>query len=812
MVCIKKYRLPELLAPAGSFEHLTSAIKAGADAVYLGGNQFGARAYAGNFTRDELIRAIYYAHFYEKKVYLTINTLMKEKELKDRLYSFLFPFYQAGLDGVIVQDMGTASFIRKHFPDLPIHGSTQMTITSGEGALAAKRMGMQRVVLARELSLPEIAAIKEKTGMELEIFIHGALCYCYSGQCLLSSVYGGRSGNRGKCAQPCRLPYELFESDGRRRKTDGNYLLSPKDLCSLELLPEIIAAGADSLKIEGRMKNPEYVAGVTEIYRKYLDYYGDLSEKEKYRVNKKDTENLKELFSRSGFSSGYFEQHNGNNMMSVKRPNHLGRKIGAIESVKKNKITFIPNSAVHARDILVIPLREKSKEETILTVPKELDGSPAGARVTMNASGMRNLARGMDIYRRKNTELSEHIQNEMIKKEPKRPVKAAMEVKKGNPTILSLRSGEWEVSLKADPPEIASGKGISKEDILKQLKKTGTVPFALKEAEIDLEDNLFLPLSMIKGLRQEGYARLEEKIKKAGCRKVFYENPSKHNLPFQENYDMIGPKLILTVYSLESLRYCLLHFKADGYCLPMDFFDLPMLKKAADYLRTHQKEVYFSLPRIVREKDFSSLSFLFEDCFKDCGGYYVHNINEAEFLAGGMDKRDFREKMKKRTVVFASSLYQWNSGAAREVLTLYQKDFGKIKSEYPMELSFREAQEALSQGMDKRDTEVLLYGHFPVMVSAQCVNRTTKGCTGIPETLWLGDSNHRRLPVTTHCRGCYNLIWSDQPRNWFLSDEITENNCPGRVRIDLFHRDKSQTDKVMEQYGAWKQRIFGTNI
>ena len=193
--------------------------------------------------------------------------------------------------------MGTASFIRKHFPDLPIHGSTQMTITSGEGALAAKRMGMQRVVLARELSLPEIAAIKEKTGMELEIFIHGALCYCYSGQCLLSSVYGGRSGNRGKCAQPCRLPYELFESDGRRRKTDGNYLLSPKDLCSLELLPEIIAAGADSLKIEGRMKNPEYVAGVTEIYRKYLDYYGDLSEKEKYRVNKKDTENLKELFS-----------------------------------------------------------------------------------------------------------------------------------------------------------------------------------------------------------------------------------------------------------------------------------------------------------------------------------------------------------------------------------------------------------------------------------------------------------------------------------------------------------------------------------
>ena len=273
MSFVKRGNLPELLAPAGSLEHLKAAVAAAADAIYMGGEKFGARAYAQNFSREDMIEALQIAHFHERKLYLTVNTLMKEEELFEELGEFLFPYYENGLDGVIVQDMGAARFIREHFPEIEIHGSTQMTVTDIHGAVAAKRMGMTRVVPARELSLEEIKEIKEKTGLDIEVFVHGALCYCYSGQCLLSSVYGDRSGNRGRCAQPCRLPYKVKDHNGNNLHTSkqGNYLLSPKDLCSLSLLPSLMELPVDSLKIEGRMKNVEYVAGVTSIYRKYLD-------------------------------------------------------------------------------------------------------------------------------------------------------------------------------------------------------------------------------------------------------------------------------------------------------------------------------------------------------------------------------------------------------------------------------------------------------------------------------------------------------------------------------------------------------------
>lgn len=811
MVYIKQCCLPELLAPAGSFEHLVAAIKAGADAVYLGAKQFGARAYAGNFSKEELVRAIYYAHFYEKKVYLTVNTLMKEKELKEQFFSFLLPFYKAGLDGVIVQDMGTASFIREYFPGLDIHGSTQMTITSKEGAIAAKRMGMNRIVLARELSLSEIRSIKEKTGLEIEIFIHGALCYCYSGQCFLSSVYGGRSGNRGKCAQPCRLPYQLYDCEGKRRNFRGNYLLSPKDLCSLELLPEIIKTGVDSLKIEGRMKNPEYVAGVTAIYRKYLDYYKTLSHKGNYSVQESDKEILEELFSRSGFSSGYFKQHNGKNMMSVRHPNHLGREIGTIESIHKNKITFTAKAALHARDILIIPLGSKPGEEVILTVPNCLDSACPGSKVTMNAAGKRQLKPGMKIYRRKNTKFSEWIQEEILQKDLKKTAYAVMKAGIGRRTTLVLRSGTQEVIMEAEPAQKALGKAISREDVLKQLKKTGTVPFYLNEAEIQIEDNLFLPLSVIKKLRQEGYALLEDKIKKEKCRtinnKEVYDSVilTNNNLPFKENYDMIGPKLILTVYSLSMLEYCLKHFDVDGYCLSLDFWNVNEVDEAKGCSGRYHKPLYLSLPRIVREKDLSELSWI----FTDCDGYYVHNINEAEYLAQGYIKNDIlKDDQKIKTVIFGNSFYQWNSFAVKEIRSLYEGYFDHLIYEYPMELSFKESKAAVNSLSSKDNCELLLYGHFPVMVSAQCLNQTTKGCTRTPGLFWLNDRNNRRLPVTTHCKSCYNLIWSDQPRNWLDKDFITKVECPGRVRIDLFHASNKQIDEIMNQFTLWKQKIF----
>lgn len=315
----------EILAPAGSMESMFAAVNAGADAVYMGGSRFGARAYAQNPEKEHLLEAIDYVHLHGCKLYMTVNTLVKETEL-DELYDYLKPYYERGLDAVIVQDMGVFSYIRKHFPKLPIHASTQMTVTGFRSAELLKEMGAARVVTARELSLEEIQKIHEHVDIEIESFVHGALCYCYSGQCLLSSFIGGRSGNRGRCAQPCRLPYEMLgqtdyssrkRSNSQKHTGDERYLLSLKDLCTLDILPDIIESGVYSLKIEGRMKSPRYTAGVVSVYRKYVNQYLQYGRKG-YRVEPEDKQMLLELFDRGGFTEGYYRQHNGRDMVALK--------------------------------------------------------------------------------------------------------------------------------------------------------------------------------------------------------------------------------------------------------------------------------------------------------------------------------------------------------------------------------------------------------------------------------------------------------------------------------------------------------------
>ena len=306
----------EILAPAGSMECLQAAVAAGADAVYLGGTKFGARACAQNLSEEDLVQAIEYVHIHGRKIYMTVNTLLKDREMEE-LYDYLLPYYKAGLDGVIVQDIGAVRFIREHFPEMPVHASTQMTITNTLGAEFLKQYGITRVVPARELSLNEVRDMKEKTGLEMECFVHGALCYCYSGQCLLSSMIGGRSGNRGQCAQPCRLPYQL---EGKKPAD----LMSLKDLCTIDILPELIDAGIDSFKIEGRMKQPEYVYTVVKMYRKYADQYLRLrkegKDKPAYRVSPADKKELLVAYQRRGYCEGYYHQHNGKDMVSLKRP------------------------------------------------------------------------------------------------------------------------------------------------------------------------------------------------------------------------------------------------------------------------------------------------------------------------------------------------------------------------------------------------------------------------------------------------------------------------------------------------------------
>lgn len=313
-----KLNIPELLSPAGSYEGLKAVISAGADAVYIGGDRFGARAYADNPSGDMLLDAIRYAHLRDVKVYLTVNTLLKDREL-DELYDWLLPYYREGVDAVLVQDFGVLKYLKEHFPDLPLHASTQMNITGPDSARLLALYGVTRIVPARELSLRELVLMKERSGLEIETFIHGALCCCYSGQCLYSSLIGGRSGNRGRCAQPCRLLYLLDNDDfdGSRsivERKDARHYLSPKDLCGIDLLPELALSGISSLKIEGRMKKSEYAAGVTSVYRKYLDLLK--AEGPDIRTDPEDRQMLYDLYNRSGFTEGYYHQHNGPSMMA----------------------------------------------------------------------------------------------------------------------------------------------------------------------------------------------------------------------------------------------------------------------------------------------------------------------------------------------------------------------------------------------------------------------------------------------------------------------------------------------------------------
>lgn len=388
----------ELLAPAGSRESFYGAVHAGADAVYLAGDRFGARAYAENFTGESLLECIRYAHLLGRKIYLTVNTLLKDSELEE-LYDYLLPFYEEGLDAVIVQDLGVFRFIREHFPDLRIHVSTQMTVCSGYGASLLKAMGAERIIPARELGLQELISMKRHADIEIETFVHGAMCYCYSGQCLFSSIAGGRSGNRGRCAQPCRLPYSVGTGAGKSRDC---YPLSLKDMCTVERLPMLIEAGIDSFKIEGRMKKPEYAAGVTAIYRRYIDRYYELREKkgareaaESYRVEKEDLELLSALYVRSGLQDGYYFRRNGRSMITLDSPAYRGSDEDLLTRIREE----------HILSPLKLPVSLKA-----LFLP----GQPA--ELTVGCGGIAVSVKGAAVeYARKQPVTEENIRKQLGK-------------------------------------------------------------------------------------------------------------------------------------------------------------------------------------------------------------------------------------------------------------------------------------------------------------------------------------------------------------------------------------------------------------
>lgn len=515
--------IPELLAPAGGMKQLAAAVENGADAVYLGGPLFNARINADNFTEPELKEAIDYAHLRNVKVYITLNILLNDEELLPAL-QYAGRLYEMGADALILQDMGLAYLLKTYMPDFPMHLSTQGSVYNLSGVKKAQQMGFKRVVLARELSLAEIRAITKETSCPLEIFAHGALCMCYSGQCQLSRALGdgSRSGNRGLCAQPCRLPYTPAQEPGKKREKGKNaYLLSPKDLCTIDFLGELTEAGAASLKIEGRMKFPEYVAAVTAIYRKYLDEYAADGW---YSVSEEDRYVLNQVFNRGSFTSGYLYENPGQKLLSGMLPKHQGVYIGKVAGSKKGSplIDVKLEKPLHMGDGVEIRSKELTGNVVTYLQPKKGD-------ITRIGDIKGSVKEGDPVYRITDTELMHALRETYEQggpqgKKHRRKIPICMEfhAEQGKRPILTIREGNLEVSL-TDEEELvqqAQNRPLTREAAVKQLKKTGETPFEAAAIETHIEEGSSLPLSVMNRLRRMGLAAFCQKKLQIGRREA----------------------------------------------------------------------------------------------------------------------------------------------------------------------------------------------------------------------------------------------------------------------------------------------------
>lgn len=503
----------ELLSPVGDFECLKAAVQNGADSVYFGANLFSARAFAHNFDEAELKKAIEYAKLRGVKTNLTLNTLIKDNEF-DNAIKLASKAYEFGIDAIIIQDLGLAKKLIELFPDLPMHGSTQMTIHNLNGALKLQELGFKRVVLSRELSLTEIEYICKNTSIEIECFVHGALCISYSGQCLFSSMLGGRSGNRGKCAGPCRLPYKLIEND---KAIDSGYLLNTRDLCGLEFLPQLINAGVDCLKIEGRMKSPEYVATVTNIYRKYIDL---AYSKNDFYINIEDKKTLLQAFNRGNFSSGHLDSSENKNLVFKEKPNNMGLFICIIQKYNPNKghITLKIQEKLNIGDTISVGNENGSyKISELMNKNTNLKETQVGQTVTIGRM-KGNIKVGDKVYRLSSKELTT-IAKESYKKEVKKTaLNCTVSIKKNTPISINIKSytkngiyKNLDISYKLDYiPEIAQNRPLDKETIIKQISKTTDTPYYFKNINIDLDKNLFLPkISILNELRRTALSNVE---------------------------------------------------------------------------------------------------------------------------------------------------------------------------------------------------------------------------------------------------------------------------------------------------------------
>lgn len=770
----------EILAPAGSYESFLAAVRAGADAVYAGGPRFGARAFADNFTEDMLLKAIDYAHLHGRKLYLTVNTLLKDAET-DHLYEYLAPLYRQGLDAVIVQDAGVLEFMRTQFPKMAVHASTQMTITNAEGALFLEEQGVERVVPARELSLEEVREIADRTGLEIECFVHGALCYCYSGQCLLSSLIGGRSGNRGQCAQPCRLP---FTTDKKKE-----HLLSLKDICTLELIPELVEAGIDSFKIEGRMKKPEYVALVTSMYRKYTDLYLEEG-KEAFRVTEQDKEMLMDIYNRGGFSTGYYRQHNGRDMLSLKRPNHAGVPAVRVTGQKGREVFGEALTDIHKGDILELDSsRDHTDTKNNYTFGKD---AGRGSGVSLLVPKGRKYAKGIVLYRLRNQSLLDDIGERYGRGAVWEPITGRMELRQGEKAVLTVSRGEVSVTVRAEElTEEAKNQPLDETRLRKQLQKTGNTEFNFENLEIVTEGAVFLPMQRINELRRRALELLEKKICDGFRRKeegtLYGERMTDQVISGSLYQEEWFPRLSALVESKEQLRAAadsddLYRIYIDSV-IEGDIFRDHELAGLRDKCKETGKEFFLAMPHIFRKEAAAFFDAGWEDFLKfGFDGVLVRNYESFHYLKEhGFDKK----------VILDHNLYVFNQKAKQ-----FWNRQGQISFTAPAELNEGELKE-----LGISVAELVAYGRLPAMVTAQCILKTTDGCSRVPGITRISDRYQKEFPVRNCCRFCYNIIYYTSPL--FTADlkESLRGLSPAGLRMQFSLEDAEETARIIRLCG-----------
>lgn len=648
----------ELLAPAGSLEILKGVIESGADAVYVGGSMFGARAYANNFTEEELLEAIDFAHLRGVKVYLTVNTLIKNSEFS-KLYDYLLPYYKRGLDAVIVQDLGVVKAIHEYFPSMELHTSTQMTVTGADGVRFLSQFGVTRVVMAREVSLAEMKRIHEETGMELEAFVHGALCYSYSGQCLFSSILGGRSGNRGRCAQPCRLPYTV---EGKK----DEYILSLKDMCGIKALDKLHDAGVYSLKIEGRMKQLEYACGVVKYYRSYIDSMKPVTDA--------DYDRIKALGNRCGFTDRYYFDHNGSDMVTYVKPN------------------FVSNAA------------EPSPEKRKLSIEGELV------------------------------------------------------LREGEPGSLTVKRGDVTYKASIEPVSAALKAPLDKKAAIDRINKTGDTDFEFSHIKAQIGENVFVPNGALNKLRRDAISGLCDKLLKK-----YYRNDARYTdmsrlTALPEHVVKSDAAHDEAINDYTTICSCMTRAQLDtliGYeCFDVFYLDFDMydrntlIQRFADdvkCLTKRNKKVYLMLPTIFRADSSDYFVSIAKELDKvSFEGFVVKNYEEL-YLTENL----FTDKK----IILDHNMYTFNDVSKSAFF-----EHGVSGDTVPLELNSREIMHRNNIG-----SQMIVYGYYPLMTTANCVHKNTKGCDKKQKLIYLKDRYNKSFAVCNNCKECYNTIYNSLP-------------------------------------------------